>query len=451
MRATISNDIAITGDSLAEMEPVFAYCRHRLDIPNPDYEVAVRLGRDAHRMPRKMSLWYRDGLTAHIPIGMLTEVWDMFIRGRPYFLAFPNKRGNSLDPSRVSLYDYQKKAVQAALDAKNGILIAPCGSGKTTMGLAIAAYADRRTLWITHTHRLLVQALERARELWPEGDFAVCSEGKVAFGRDITFATVQTLSSIDPLTYREAFDAVIVDECHHCVGGPAKVMQFYRVVSSMNCRCKIGLTATLCRADGLIRSALAILGPKFYEITGNEVGDRIVKAEHIEVDYPGSDYPIEDYCGPDGTLIHQRLIQRLSQDDARNAFIMGKVREAKNAGRKKQLILCHRVEQVLWLQKAISQFADSEAVFGRFGDRDFGHEITVATYAIAKEGIDVPELDTLHLATPQVSEGVVRQCAGRVERGVDGKLPPVIYDYVDANIPYCVSAFKKRKKILKRK
>ena len=44
------------------------------------------------------------------------------------------------------------------------------------------------------------------------GDFGTITEGKVSIGRDITFATVQTLSKVDPRVYQKAFDIVVVDE-----------------------------------------------------------------------------------------------------------------------------------------------------------------------------------------------------------------------------------------------
>ena len=82
--------------------------------------------------------------------------------------------------------------------------------------------------------------------------------------------------------------------------------------------------------------------------------------------------------------------------------------------------------------------------------RVYDAEIIVATYALAKEGLDIPDLDAVHLATPQKDESTVRQSVGRVERNVPGKRKPLALDYVDVSIPYCMNCWKKRRRILAR-
>ena len=82
--------------------------------------------------------------------------------------------------------------------------------------------------------------------------------------------------------------------------------------------------------------------------------------------------------------------------------------------------------------------------------RDYLAPVIVATYQLAKEGLDIPSLDTLHLCTPTKDPIAVKQSAGRVERACEGKLPPVVYDYVDEDIPYCLGAYRKRKSILRK-
>lgn len=66
-----------------------------------------------------------------------------------------------------------------------------------------------------------------------------------------------------------------------------------------------------------------------------------------------------------------------------------------------------------------------------------------ATYALAKEGLDIPRLDRLFLTTPQKDYAVVAQSIGRIARTFEGKGNPIVYDFVD-NIGYCAKAYKKR-------
>ena len=66
-----------------------------------------------------------------------------------------------------------------------------------------------------------------------------------------------------------------------------------------------------------------------------------------------------------------------------------------------------------------------------------------ATYSLAKEGLDIPCLERLYMATPQKDYAIVTQSIGRIARTFEGKADPIAYDFVD-NIGYLVKSYKKR-------
>ena len=66
-----------------------------------------------------------------------------------------------------------------------------------------------------------------------------------------------------------------------------------------------------------------------------------------------------------------------------------------------------------------------------------------ATYSLAKEGLDIPRLERLFLATPKNDYAVITQSIGRIARIFAGKEDAIAYDFVD-NIPYLVKSYKKR-------
>lgn len=441
MLAEIGNDIRI----MQPNQSVRLYCQEKLTIDNPDYLNAKKMGRYLGNIEKKMKLYVVDGSTYVLPFGCLADIWHL-LAGSPYKLNFHPFWGNSLQ-GNINLYDYQRRAVEALKRGKNGILEAPCGSGKTQMGLALIKELGGRALWLTHTRKLLEQSRERC-EAYFKGDFGEITEGSVCMGKDITFATVQTMRNVDPEIYRNAFDIIVVDECHHCVGSPTRVMQFYKVLSNCNCRYKFGLSATLNRSDNLICSVFAIIGNVLHTISQSEVGDKIIKAEyvpvHIKLDYG------YDYLDEDGTLNFISLINLLSNDTSRNKLIVDKIYEVYLVG-KKQLVLCHRVSQVEELSKMVSKFCKVNCITGKVNQkkRDYDGDVIIATYSLAKEGLDIPTLDVLHLATPQKNRSTTEQAIGRIERNVEGKQKPICYDYIDDTIPYCVSCFKKRKSIIK--
>lgn len=444
MKLIINNQIVIENPSA----DVKDYCRNNLIIDNPDYLLAERMGRYLGNIEREIYLYSMNGDSYILPFGCLTDVWKLS-KGCEYENKIHTFIGNNL-VGNINLYDYQQNALNRLILGKNGVLEAPCGSGKTQIGLALIKKLGGRALWLTHTHKLLEQSLDRAKALFSKGDYGTITKGKICMGKDITFATVQTMREIDPLLYRNAFDIIVVDECHHCVGTPTKVHQFYKVVNNCNARYKYGLSATLTRADNMINCVYAILGKKLHSITEQEVGNKIIKAKHTKVEID-LDYDLMDYCEGDGTINYNSLINMLSNDPRRNQVILDYVNGNYEQG-KKQMILCHRVSQVEQLARDIQDMGISvSAISGKVKDakRNYDADVIIATYSLAKEGLDIPDLDVVHFATPQKDKAIVKQSAGRVERNIVGKEQPIVYDYVDNKIGYCQMCYKKRRAILK--
>ena len=443
MELIIKNDIEVVNPTRAVVD----YCEENLVVDNPDYIIANRLGRYVGRMEKQLKLFVRNGDRLFLPYGCLTSIWQIS-KGASFQCLFPSFKGNKMN-GFITLYDYQQKALQELKKGKNGVLEAPCGSGKTQIGLQFIKEIGGKALWLTHTKKLLQQSKERA-ETYFEGDFGTITDGKVNIGKDITFATVQTMRMLDPKIYKDEFDIVIVDECHHCVGTPTKVMQFYQVLTNLNCRYKIGLSATLNRSDKMTKCIFNIIGKKLHTITEQEVGSKIIKAKHIKVEI-NEDYPLEDYCMPDGMVDFGKLVTFLSEDERRNGIICSQVLNYHKLG-KKQMVLCMRLNQIAFLSQMLNEYGLKVNVITgkvRQKDRDYDGDVILATFALAKEGLDIPKLDVVHFAIPQKDKSIVKQSAGRVERNYEGKPQPLIIDYVDMNVDYCLRAYDIRRRILK--
>lgn len=442
MRLIIGNDIRIENPN----NDIIRYCDTKLTIDNLDYINAERLGRYLGNIPKLMKLYVKDGNCLRLPFGCLKDVWKLKDSRTEYELKFSHFKGSCME-GHINLYDYQERALKSLLEGKNGVLQAPCGSGKTQIGLQLIKSIGGKALWLTHTQKLLEQSMERCKRYFT-GDFGTITEGNVNIGKDITFATVQTMAKIDTEIYKDAFDIVIVDECHHCVGSPTKVMRFYKIITNCNCRYKYGLSATLSRADNLIQTLFYLIGNILHTITKEEVGDKVIKAEHRKVDID-LEYDMFDYLDTDGTINYTNMITMLSNNETRNNIIIDNVFREYNNG-KKQMILCHRVSQVIDLCNKIGTFAKAVAITGKVKqkNREFDGDVIIATYSLAKEGLDIPSLDVLHLATPQKNASTTEQSVGRIERNIDGKQTPICYDYVDNTIQYCVNCYRQRKRIL---
>lgn len=193
-------------------QEAYAWCRENLILQNPDYYKKEKMGKWTGNTPKEIALFEKFGKTClWLPFGCIHRFMKSF-PNTPYKADFPPLSRFSYNSS-VNPYEYQEKAIQAVLRRKNGVLVAPCGSGKTIMGLEIVARIGGRALWLTHTQDLLNQSMTRAKSVLGRIGQGTITEGKVNCGEGITFATVQTLSKIDLAEYQDYWDVVIVDEC----------------------------------------------------------------------------------------------------------------------------------------------------------------------------------------------------------------------------------------------
>lgn len=467
MHTVISNNLTIENPS----SEIIEWCRLNLILDNPEYKQMKRMGKDNvikyKRIPEQLYLYSSVWGKLEIPFGCLYALWD-YIKKGTYELKFNDAGDISIknDEPTFTLRDYQAEAVPTMLKAKGGVLVSPCGSGKTLMGIEIIKRIGKKALWLCHTTDLLTQTKNAMLNQYPNIKIGLTTEGKLDIGEDVTISTVQTLVNIDPTLYKDKFDVVIVDECAHVAGTVTKLQMFSKVLSYIPARYKFGVTATPSREDGMIDSMYAYLGcnmeGKFdgtFKIDRSRV--KTIEAEHVM--YPLNNGYDEDslweIVDASGMTDYTKLINSLTENDERTLKIVDNIVKCYQEGRK-QVVLslrkvhCEKFEQLLnergiktcYVASKLSAKKREEII-----TQKIEWDVLVATYPLLKEGVDIKELDTLHMTMPTKAKDVVVQCAGRIERYLEGKKQPIIYDYVDEDIPYCVRAFKKRKSQLKRR
>lgn len=207
--------VITVGSEIRIQEPtpeVVTWARKELTVPNPEYAKKRRMGLWTGKTDPQICFYYIDGDTLVIPCGAGGGLQPYLTAGTRMVTDLADN-GLAEYPGNVPLYGYQQAAVGKMAKAGRGILQSPCGSGKTQMGIALAAGLRRKTLWVTHTQDLLNQSYNRARQYFPEGMLGKIAGGKVQIGSHMTFATVQTLSKLDLERYKYTWDVVIVDEC----------------------------------------------------------------------------------------------------------------------------------------------------------------------------------------------------------------------------------------------
>ncbi|MEX2995092.1 DEAD/DEAH box helicase [[Clostridium] scindens] len=450
MQVTISNEIYIRNP----VPELVAWARENLIIPNPEYARKQRMGLWTGNTEKQLYLFYVDGNVLALPCGTGKQV-RRFLTEDTGIIQDLADNGMLEFPDMVPLYEYQEAAVSAMKRAGCGILQSPCGSGKTQMGIALAARIGRKTLWLTHTADLLNQSYDRARQYYPEETLGKITGGRVQIGSHMTFATVQTLSKLDLEKYKYEWDVIIVDECHRVSGTPSGMKMFYRVMSRLAARYKYGLSATVHRSDGLIKSTFAILGDIQYKVPDEAVAEKTMQVEILRRD---TGIMTSRSClDTDGTMVYSKLMEYLTGNIARCQIIAEDLVKNQNHS---NLILSDRLDHLHLLQNMLPEELkkDSAMIDGRMtskkakADRIQAIEdmkagkkhFLFASFSLAKEGLDIPRLDRLYLTTPKKDYAVVTQSIGRIARTSEGKEQPVCYDYVD-QIGFCENQWKRRK------
>lgn len=437
---------------------VSAFCKNNLEFDNPDFIKKEAMGKWTGNIQRRLVLYEKIGNDMLLPFGCLKQLWED-LKGSVQFNSLIKPSNYHIDyKSQIKPYPYQEEAIVRGIKAKNGVIVMPCGSGKTQTALEMVARLGKKTLWLTHTQDLLNQSMNRAKACFglSSTEYGTITSGKVDIGKSITFATVQTMCNIDLKALKDYFDVIIVDECHKCVGTPTNIMMFYKVLSNLSARYKYGLTATPKRADGLEKCMFAILGDIIYEIPRSAVENTTcpVVVRKVETEFEPDTNVI---LAGDGTLVYSSLIENIVKDRKRNEKIVEDLHRLDGA----TLILSDRVEHLETLNKMLNDSkasiirasntkAEKEARKHKLTDLNEGKlKYLFATYKLAKEGLDIPNLRYVVFATPQKDETTVTQSAGRVGRKCVGKEKGVVIDYVD-NFGMLRGYSKKRDKFYKK-
>ena len=302
----------------------------------------------------------------------------------------------------------------------------------------------------------MVQAEERAKGIFDlsKEAYGEITEGKVNIGTHLTFSTVQTLAKVNLDNLK--FGCVIVDECHHAVQSYKATSMFAKVMNQISCRNKFGLTATPYRADGLEKGMFALIGDICSVVDEEEVKGKTVPVYEQWYTVPPFTSYVDCFNG-DGTLDYTKLITELCNDVGRNLFIGRKIVEIKGSC----LVLSDRLSQLESLMSFVSNFKNCDMVKAtstKQGKKERREAIEklkdgridclFATYKLAKEGLDIPSLENVVMASPIKDKSTVIQTAGRVARKVEGKACGWVHDFMDG-LGVLQGMAKKRKNIRK--
>jgi superfamily II DNA or RNA helicase len=442
-KITLSNVFSEMNDYPTELE-------QRLAIAHPNFWFSPQY---------KMHIW--DGKThflkltptVHFPTGLLFIVEEFLKeKGLDYELIDPRMpikySDGMLAPvspdllNGITLRDYQITAIEEAIRKRRGVLELPTGSGKTEVAAGIIKLLNRPTLFLVHTQDLLHQTAERFTNRLdiPIGKIG---DGEYDIEKRCVVATIQSCHArlkskeqdkrTEIKQLLERAEVVFQDEVHH-----ASASTWYSIgQKTLSARFRFGLSGTVLRRDELSNmKMLALFGEPIYTKRTMDLVDDgyLSKIQITMIDNP------EVVEGSNWQEIYQNGIVK---SESRNKMIVD-IAEKAFRENKRVLLLIRYIDHGKTLTRLLNEQRSIPTVFlsGQSGRDDRkerkeefnenGNFILIAS-TIYDEGIDLPEVNVLIIASGGLSEVKTIQRVGRgLRKKKDGSTLQV-FDFNDSS------------------
>jgi superfamily II DNA or RNA helicase len=352
-----------------------------------------------------------------------------------------NKIKDGLDaPTLIfkgSIRKEQEEPAQCFLDAiedptkLGGIISLPCGYGKTILALYLSSVIKKKTIVVCHKDFLGNQWRDRIAEFLPTATIGTLKQNVIDIdGKDIVIASLQSIAmkDYDEKIFRD-FGFAVFDEAHHL---SAEV--FSQCLPKTTCKRMLGLSATLKRKDGLSKVFEWYLGKPVYQIKREDNDLKVIVKRYYD---PDEEYSKVVTMGWSDKLIVARMINNVCNFPPRNHFIVETiVAILKKEPDRQLLILSERRNHLVELETILKHYKYTSIGFYTGGmkqsdlDKSATKQILLGTFQLAQEGMDVPTLNTLILASPVSS---IEQAIGRIQRQQkhSRKYQPLVVDIID--------------------
>lgn len=380
--------------------------------------------------------------------------------GDPEYISMPDGEPIKAKCLREPL-PHQRAAVAALCEkfdrskqiGDGGVLSLPCGWGKTYCAIRTVCQLGLAALIVVPTECLMDQWAEAIETMTGSKSIGKIQQSTVDVeGRDFVIAMLHSISLKDyPLSTFDRFGITIFDECHHISSET-----FCRAMMRIRTRFTLGLSATPERSDGLSPIFYNFIGPLFHQ--EKRTGSNTVWIKKFYLNSTSENYGVLRMAN--GTKNTAGMTTNIAKMPERNALIYHILKTYGGQGRK-ILVLSSRKEHLRTLKEMIDTTEvpgpggaqlTTGFYWGKTGVTRTVHRAMLAESSkcdlifgidvIAKEGLDIPGLNTLIFATPPGVE--IEQPVGRILRKFHLDLNPVVVDLVDNTGNY-VSHFNTRR------
>ena len=408
---------------------------------NPQYQMACKMAqKDAgkrkmiYAIPRTFGYYEEDGDDLIIGRGAAQDLCDYFEIQKLSYTYDINRSCKKVDepitPS-IKLRDYQVNCASQVLESNQGVLKLGTAYGKTIIAFRLIEKTQYKTLIICCKSEAneLAKYQHDFKKIY--GKEIGVIQGKKFDVKDVTVATMSTLTRRDMSDFEQEFGMVIVDECH--AGMSEKRLKKLQELAPERF---YGMSGTPGRANGQGQALSFYYGP-------------ILVDEKLPQDKP-SVHVYKSGCEAWGDEYHE-MEEAVVTDNKRNSQILLILKELMQANRKillltkriehgqilKRLILHNLTEnrkRIIALSSKDSASIRAELVEAmRSEKKDF--QVLIGTYSLFSTGVDIPLLDTVVLGMSTKVDGdydaTLVQSIGRVLRLHDKKQKPLVIDIDD--------------------
>ena len=318
------------------------------------------------------------------------------------------------------------------------LLNMPTGAGKTVCACAMLSLLGRTTLIIVPRESLMSQWCERIMAFTDikEEEIGIAQQSMCLYeGKKVVLGMIHSLAK-DKYSQKfyDSFGLVIWDEVH-----VAGAQSFSTTLSLFAPKYRIGMSATLKRADGLEELYKQSIGESYLAIAQTTLLQPLVSLQPFKT--ANIDRTI--FTVADNTFRRGKIISQLAEDPARNALIAKHLADVAKTGRR-TVCFSERIQQLITLKDSLCQdHGLNPATIGLFTGQTKAQDrqrilkesqIILATYGVMAMGVDVPDLRAIVFGTPQAN---VAQAVGRILRLHDHTLEPLVVDIVDVSYLDC--------------
>ncbi len=450
LKISVGQNITLNKSQLGGI--LIGYLKEELNFLNTEYLTKKRLGMSLYQVQKYFRLIDESTKMISLPRGFLSRLLKfLYENDIKYEISFVTpKLADCKFKSHIKLTDQQDQIVTAAMLEKQGVIVAPPGSGKTMIGMELIAHHQKPTLVLVHRKQLLDQWVERIQKYLnvPKAHIGRFSSVKKSTGKDITVGLLQSFARVKPedmKDLRDKFGTIIVDECHHI---PAKT--FRNVIAHLNPEFLYGLTATPQRKHNDEQLIYVYIGDIIANMADITETDKPATHKKFDVVIRETNLNIPFNWKTD----HFDLIAKvISYDTTRNELVVKDILE-QVVLKRKILVLSERKEHLKLLELYLKGqcettiFTGDDSAASRTSKlkqiQDGHYQVLLATGQIFGEGMNIPNIEALMFAFPFAFEGKITQYVGRL---MHSSSPKVLIDYHDHHISFLDRQFKQRRRV----